>query len=129
QRRACAAIDRARYEEERQEAQRLEKIKTILLLIVIVSFTTLCFLARRKIGHFFLSWWQRKSFSFRVWVFGTIFWILGVLILVGLLDPYGEGYWNFVSNDDALHLVTVLTIPPAFLGVFWVCYKRFLKRG
>ena len=82
----------------------------------------------------------RKSKAFRVWVFGSFFWAVGVLLYIWLADPdwlpsefrlpmyqWGGNLSYYEKRFILLYEFGKLAIvPPLFIGAVWFGYKRFV---
>jgi hypothetical protein len=81
---------------------------------------------RRISENLFQIWWHRGK-EFRVWVFSSIFWGVGVFLRVWLADPYESGGLTYMSDDEVGHVFSMRIVPPLFLGALWFGYKRFVE--
>lgn len=121
ERKARARIAQAKREREWAEARNrglifLAVAATVALVVIVIVFR-----ARRRIAAAFSRRWQSKEF--RVWAFGSVCWIVGTPIYGWLAESYG----SIISDDEFLHLLSVMIVPPLFLGAVWFGYKRFVK--
>jgi hypothetical protein len=70
--------------------------------------------------------WRSRSRGFRAWIFLSFFWAVGIFLFVSLFDPYSAGSLTYLSDENILHLVQVITLPPIFLGGLWFGFRRFV---
>lgn len=70
--------------------------------------------------------WRSRSKAFRVWVFISIFWAIGVFLFVWLFDPYNLGSLSYMDHEEFAHMVSSIVIPPLFFGGLWFGYRRFV---
>lgn len=73
------------------------------------------------------SWWRRRSAGFRLWSFGSVLWALGVLFFVIAFDPYNNGDWSYMDEDEYFHMLFVMFGPPLFLGASIYAYAKWVK--
>jgi len=66
----------------------------------------------------------KGSKALRVWIFGSMFWAIGTLIFMVLIDPNVS--WSYMGANEISHLLSVMIAPPLFIGAAWFCYKRFI---
>lgn len=83
---------------------------------------TLLHLAITKISKY---WSVRKDL--RLWVFGSGFWIVGVFLYVLIIDPYDNGSWKYMDDDEYFHMFLVMLIPPFFVGAAKHIYEKYIK--
>lgn len=83
---------------------------------------TLLHLAITKVSKY---WSVRKDL--RLWVFGSGFWIIGVFLYVAIIDPYNNGSWKYMDDDEYFHMFLVMLIPPLFIGVAKHVYEKYIK--
>ncbi len=91
---------------------------TIVIAVIVIVFR-----ARRRIAAAISRRWQRQSKEFRVWAFGSFFWVVGTLLFVWLAEPYG----GIMYDDEVRQMWGVMIVPPLFLGAVWFGYERFVK--
>lgn len=70
-------------------------------------------------------WSIRKDL--RLWVFGSVFWIVGVFLYVLIIDPYNNGSWKYMDVDEYFHMFLVMLIPPLFIGAARHVYEKHIK--
>jgi hypothetical protein len=70
-------------------------------------------------------WSVRKDL--RLWVFGSGFWIVGVFLYVIIVDPYNNGSWRYMDDDEYFHMFFVMLIPPIFIGSAKHVYEKYIK--
>jgi len=70
-------------------------------------------------------WSVRKDL--RLWVFGSGFWMVGVFLYVLIVDPYYNGSWKYMDDDEYLHMFLVMLIPPLFIGAAKHIYEKYIK--
>lgn len=75
----------------------------------------------QKVGNFKLS---KDS---KTWLFWTVFWAMSVLLYTWGLDPFDNGSWNYMDDDEYSTLFFVMFVPPLFLFVSKKIYDRFIK--
>jgi hypothetical protein len=72
-----------------------------------------------------------KSFSHRkdvrLWVFGSGYWIVGVLLYVIIADPYNNGSWSYMDRDEYFQMFLVMLAPPLFIGSAKHIYENYIK--
>lgn len=95
-------------------------------LAVIVAGTVWLLGDRKKILQTLSAKWRNKSTAFRAWAFLSFFWGLGIFLFVALADPYNAGSWSGMDEDEDIHMLAVMTIPPLFCGGLWFGYRRFV---
>lgn len=66
--------------------------------------------------------WRERSKSFRMYWFLSGFWAIGVIVFVGLFEPYGYRSWN-----NHLHMLSVVLAPLALVGIAMYTYQRYMK--
>jgi hypothetical protein len=71
------------------------------------------------------NWKARKDI--RLWCFCSFFWIAGVFLFVAVLDPYNNGSWSSMRNDEWMHMYLIMLVPPAFAGSAKYVYEKFIK--
>jgi len=121
---SAECIEKRKPEDKRREASRKRKIiKLAVASIIAIVVIVIVFRKRRRIASAISSRWRRRSKAYRVWVFGSFSWAVGVLLYVLLVDPYGGRY---MRDDDLFHMLSVMIIPPFFFGAVWFGYKRFV---
>lgn len=121
ERKAHARIAEEKRERERAEAEKRQTIflavaATIAILVIVIVFR-----ARRRIAAAISRRWRGKSKAFRVWVFGSFFWVVGTLFLV----EYPPCVMS--CDDQVRHWWGTMIVPPLFLGAVWFGYERFVK--
>lgn len=73
-----------------------------------------------------VSWWRRKSENFRRWLFVSAFWAVAVLLFVVIFDPFNNGDWRYMDDDEYVQMFTIMVIP--FLaGVLRYLYSKWVK--
>ncbi|HET7396853.1 MAG TPA: hypothetical protein VFK12_10495 [Gammaproteobacteria bacterium] len=77
--------------------------------------------AKKNVG-----WWRRKSKAFRLWAFVSLIWAVGVVLFVAVFDPFHNGSWNYMDDDEFLEMFTVMALP-VFAGVLFRIYKKFVE--
>jgi len=70
-------------------------------------------------------WSVRKNL--RLWFFGSGFWVVGVLLYVIIIDPYNNGSWRYMDDDEYFHMFLVMLIPPLFVGSAKHVYEKYIK--
>lgn len=69
------------------------------------------------------GWWRNRSKSFRVWVFASALWVVGVVLCVIAFEPYGY----LIDNYDTFNMLFVMLVPPVFVGVSKYVYDRWVR--
>lgn len=72
------------------------------------------------------SWWRSQSKSFRIWAFGSMVWIVFVLLFVLIFDPFNNDAWGYMDDDEYLKMFFVMTIPLLAGGIKYA-YDRIVK--
>lgn len=71
------------------------------------------------------NWKTRKDI--RLWCFGSIYWLIGVFLFVAIFDPYNNGSWGYMNDDEWLHMFLVMLVPPIFIGSAKYVYEKHIK--
>jgi p-aminobenzoyl-glutamate transporter AbgT len=122
--------DQLHQEQREREASEAASTQAVVFsagAVIVISALGLLLANRRKISTSASHWWRSKSKDFRVWSFGSSLWATGLLLFVILADPYGEGGVSFMDDDELVHMVSMMVIPPLFLGALWFGFKRFVR--
>lgn len=72
------------------------------------------------------NWWRNKSGAFRKWVFLSFVWAVGVVFFVGIFDPFNNGAWTYMDDDEYLQMFTVMALP-LLVGILVYMYNKFVK--
>ena len=75
------------------------------------------------------NWWRQKSKAFRLWVVISLIWAVGVVIFVGIFDPFNNGWgyiWSNMSEEEFLKMLTVMVLP-VLARVLFLAYRKFVE--
>lgn len=101
-------------------------VPTFILAII---FSILAFLFYSIINRIILkiipNWSRRKDI--RLFCFGSLYWAIGVLLYVTLLDPYNNGSWQYMDDEEWTHMFLTILSPPIFLGSAMYIYDKYIK--
>ena len=70
--------------------------------------------------------WRQRSFQFRLFCFCCMSWVLGAFLFVVLLDPFGSGDLSYTINRHWPKILSICTVPPAFVGLMMYVYNKFV---
>ena len=73
------------------------------------------------------GWWRRRSKEFRLWCFGSTAWAIAVLLFVIGLDPFNNGSWDYMNDDEYFQLFFWIFVPPLFIGIAKYSYDKWIK--
>ena len=73
-----------------------------------------------------VNWWRRRSRGFRIWAFGSVVWVVFVLLFVIVFDPFSNGAWRYMDGGEYLKMFFVMAIPLLVGGIKYV-YDRIVK--
>lgn len=76
---------------------------------------------RARIGE----WWRATSPRFRLWIFASAIWTIGVPIFVAIFDPYNSGRWG-LDDEQFLQIATIVMLPWIF-GLLKSVYGRYVR--
>lgn len=110
------------WENREERAKRFQTIYLATAFVVAVAVIAIVYTARQWIATTIPGFWRGRSKAFRVWAFGSFFWVIGTLHFVWLVDPYGSR----IDSYEFSQMIGVIIVPPFFLGALWFGYKRFV---
>lgn len=73
------------------------------------------------------GWWRRRSKEFRLWCFGSTAWATAVLLFVVGLDPFNNGSWDYMDDDEYFQMFFWMLVPPLFIGIARYSYEKWIK--
>jgi len=73
-----------------------------------------------------ISWWRNRRKGFRKWAFGSVVWIVLVLLFVVVFDPFNNGAWRYMDDEEYLKMFFVMAIPLLAGGIKYA-YDRIVK--
>ncbi|OOY36782.1 hypothetical protein BOV89_10660 [Solemya velum gill symbiont] len=89
------------------------------------SFLTFTFL-HWVIANVLKYWGVRKDL--RLWFFGSGVWIVGVLLYVVIIDPYGiERNLEYLDDENYVQIFLVMFPLPLFLGTAMYIHEKYIK--
>lgn len=59
--------------------------------------------------------------------FGALVWSAGILIYTIGMDPFDNGSWEWMDNEEYSKLFFVMFVPPLFVGLSIKIYDKFFK--
>lgn len=72
------------------------------------------------------NWWRTKSTAFRKWAFLSLVWAISVVFFVGIFDPFDNGAWRYMDDEEYIQMFTVMILP--LLGGFLLhIYIKFVR--
>ena len=72
------------------------------------------------------SWWRRQSRNFRRWAFVSVAWPIAVFFFVAIFDPFNNGSWRYMDDEEYIQMFTVMAVP--FLtGIVSHLYTKWVK--
>lgn len=72
------------------------------------------------------NWWRSRSKGFRLWCFVSVIWAAAVFLFVLGFDPYGNGSWSYMDDDEYFRMFFVMLVPPLFFGAAKYAYDRWV---
>jgi hypothetical protein len=99
-------------------------IGTVVAATIFVIFTLFRY-GRKSISIAAIKW-RSQSRDFRAWIFLSFFWAIGTFLFVSVFDPYSTSGLKYMSDEDVLHFVQVIILPPIFLGGLWFGFRRLV---
>lgn len=69
--------------------------------------------------------WRRRSWDFRLWVFGSVVWAAATILCSLVL--HGIDGLEDLSDRQLRQIWGVMLLPPIFSGVLWFGYKRLVR--
>lgn len=71
------------------------------------------------------NWKSRKDI--RLWCFCSLLWIVGFMAFAALFDPFDYGGWSYMRDEEILHIVMVMFVPPTFFSSAYYFYGKYVK--
>jgi hypothetical protein len=72
------------------------------------------------------NWWRRRTHDFRRWIFGAVTWVVLVFLFVVMFDPFNNGSWSYMDDDDYSKMYFTMSIPWLAGGIKYL-YDKFVK--
>ncbi|OGS33028.1 MAG: hypothetical protein A2218_07805 [Elusimicrobia bacterium RIFOXYA2_FULL_53_38] len=80
-----------------------------------------------------ISWWRRKSWAFRTWIFVSTIWIVCVFLYIQLFEPWGnsyglvkEGVRRGMGDREYMQMYSLYGLPLLGGAILWA-YNRLVK--
>jgi hypothetical protein len=71
------------------------------------------------------NWWRRRSHNFRRWIFGSVIWVVFVFLFVAIFDPFTNGSWYYMEDDEYNKMFFTMSIPWIAGGIKYL-YEKFV---
>lgn len=93
---------------------------------LLVALIVLTYRARKRIAAATSLFWWSRSRAFRMWAYGSVCWALATFLYVSIVESFDAGGWEYMDEGVVLHTLSIMIVPPIFIGTVWFGYRRFV---